>query len=396
MFFSLEVALGFIYVCLGLVGIGVLILLLMKACNYRLAKHQEIYLEKHQPYFVYLQRNMLDRDSFQPPKGPLRPLEMRVIQDKLMEWMDKFSGEQQQKLTALCEEMGLVDRDIKELGSLFYAKQMKAAYRLGGMRSERAVPHLTKAMMQAKEGPLLQVLARSVAKCANDADQLYTMLRQLTRHRQSHLLAAEVLEETRVNATPMLVRCLKEESDNVVKAALLALSGQTDVALTPALLPLVDSHDTEIRALAVKMLVRAGHALTENDIREWPQDPEWEIRAAVAEALGHSKNTDRIPVLKQALTDSNWWVRYYSANSLTKMGDEGFHALCEAALETDDHVKSDMAKDHIHKELLREHFFAGRREQGAGYQPKRILYEQYFGKAAITPLLGRVGGDHSA
>ncbi len=40
-----------------------------------------------------------------------------MIQDKLMEWMDKFSGEQQQKLTALCEEMGLVDRDIKELAA---------------------------------------------------------------------------------------------------------------------------------------------------------------------------------------------------------------------------------------------------------------------------------------
>ncbi|RJG26894.1 HEAT repeat domain-containing protein [Paenibacillus thiaminolyticus] len=396
MFSSLGVALGFIYVCLGLIGIGVLILLLMKARNNRLAKHQEIYLEKHQPYFVYLQRHMLDPDPFQPPKGPLRTLEMRVIQDKLMEWMDKFSGEQQQKLTALCEEMGLVDRDIKELGSLFYSKQMKAAFRLGGMRSERAVPHLMKAMMQEKDGPLLQVLARSVAKCANEAEQLHTMLQQLTRHRQSHLLAAEVLEETRVNATPMLVRCLKDESDNMVKAALLALSGQTDVALTPALLPLVDSHDKEIRALAVKMLVRAGHALTENNILEWIKDPAWEIRAAVAEALGHSKNTDRIPVLKQALTDSNWWVRYYSANSLSNMGDEGFHALCEAALETDDHFKSDMAKDRIHKELLREHFFAGRREQGAGYQPKRIIYEQYFGEAAIAPLLGRVGGDYSA
>lgn len=92
MFSSLGVALGFIYVCLGLIGIGVLILLLMKARNNRLAKHQEIFLEKHQPYFVYLQRHMLDPDPFQPPKGPLRTLEMRVIQDKLMEWMDKFSG----------------------------------------------------------------------------------------------------------------------------------------------------------------------------------------------------------------------------------------------------------------------------------------------------------------
>lgn len=52
----------------------------------------------------------------------------------------QIQREQQQKLTALCEEMGLVDRDIKELGSLFYSKQMKAAFRLGGMRLSGRFP----------------------------------------------------------------------------------------------------------------------------------------------------------------------------------------------------------------------------------------------------------------
>ncbi len=97
----------------------------------------------------------------------------------------------------------------------------------------------------------------------------------------------------------MLVRCLKDESDNMVKAALLALSGQTDVALTPALLPLVDSHDKEIRALAVKMLVRAGHALTEKQHPRMDQGSGMGDPSRCGRSARTFKNTDRIPVLKQ-------------------------------------------------------------------------------------------------
>ncbi len=105
----------------------------------------------------------------------------------------------------------------------------------------------------------------------------------------------------------------------------------------------------------------------------------------MAEALGHSRT--RIESrCSSSIDDSNWWVRYYSANSLSNMGMKASMRCAKQRWRPTIHFKSDMAKDRIHKELLREHFFAGRREQGAGYQPKRIIYEQYFGEAAIAPL----------
>ncbi|MCM3341862.1 HEAT repeat domain-containing protein [Paenibacillus sp. MER TA 81-3] len=397
MFSNLDLAVAFIYVCLGLIGFGVLILLMMKARSIILERKRAALLEKHQPYFVYLQRHIVDPDPFQPPKGPLSPLETRVIQDKLMEWIEKFRGAQRQKLTALCEDMDLVQLDRKQLSSMFYAKQMKAAYRLGGMRSAQAVEPLIELMKQEKDGPLLHVLARSVAKCAEHLDQLYVMLQQLTRHRKGNYLnAAEVLEETSLDVTPLLLQCMEDRDHNLVKTALLALRGQTGVTLTPALLRLADSDDKEIRSLAVKMLVRAGNILPEETICSWLTDPEGEIRAAVAESLGQFGYEGSIPALKQALTDSDWWVRYHSAKSLAMMGDAGFRTLCEAALERDDPFKSDMAKDRIHEELLREHFFANRRKQISGAHTKQSLYEQYFGQASSVPNIRGIGGDYSA
>lgn len=397
MYTKLDFAVSFIYVCLGLISVGVFILLIMKARNIRLMQQQDAIMKKFKPYFIYLQRHIGDEGSFQPPKGAVTQLEARVIQDKLMEWIERFRGKQREKLTRLCEDMGLVQADLKKLNSMFYAKQMQAAFRLGGMRSPQAVPQLLELLRQEKAAELVRVIARAIAKCADDATSLEVMLRELAgREQHNELFAAEILEESSIDVTPLLVKCLGDNNNCLVKTVLLALRGHAGPELSPALLKLADNKDKDIRSLAIKLLVRTGSVLTKDRLCSWFKDPEWEVRAAVAESLGTYHHAVSIVILKEALTDTNWWVRYYSSKSLATMGDEGFRALCEAALEKDDPYKSDMAKDRIHEELLREHYFAKRRKQKASQATKRMLYEQYFGKAAAAPIFRSVGGDYSA
>jgi len=397
MYTKLDLAVSFIYVCLGLIGFGVLILLIMKARNIRLMQQRDAIMKKYKPYFIYLQRHIGDEGSFQPPKGAVAQLEARVIQDKLIEWIEKFRGTQRDKLTKLCEDMGLVQLDMKNLNSMFYAKQMQAAFRLGGMRSSRAVPQLLELLKQEKSAELIRVIARAVAKCADDTASLGVMLDELaSREQHNELFAAEILEESTLDVTPLLVGCLADSNNRLVKTALLALRGHAGTELTPALFKLADNKDKDIRSLAIKLLVCTGNVLTKETLCSWFKDPEWEVRAAVAESLSTYNHTASIVILKEALTDSNWWVRYYSSKSLATMGDEGFRALCEAALERDDPYKSDMAKDRIQEELLREHYNTNRRKHVSSQATKRLLYEQYFGKAATAPIFRSIGGDYSA
>nr|WP_255655007.1 HEAT repeat domain-containing protein [Cohnella sp. REN36] len=56
-----------------------------------------------------------------------------------------------------------------------------------------------------------------------------------------------------------------------------------------------------------------------------------DIRAAVASSLGALGMKDSVALLREALADADWKVRYNSGKALAQLGEEGFNALCEAA-----------------------------------------------------------------
>jgi hypothetical protein len=231
----LGLAIAFIYVCLGLIGIGMLLLFYMKIRHLRIQRKTKEYLRKHQDYFLFLQAHLGDTEELPLPPGKLGDLERRVIQQRVTEWIEQFKGDLQQKLIDLCYNAGFVREDLKLLDSLFYGRRIAAAYRLGGMRATEAVPRLLEMLKHQKYSPLSIVLARSIAKSAEDEQQLRDMLIHLLRHgKPIHHLAADILMETRLDASLLLLRLLKEENEDLVKVALAAMRGQEVPGEAPA------------------------------------------------------------------------------------------------------------------------------------------------------------------
>jgi len=56
-------------------------------------------------------------------------------------------------------------------------------------------------------------------------------------------------------------------------------------------------------------------------------DPDWEVRAQAASCAGHIGASAAIEMLEHLLDDDFWWVRYYAAEALFKLGDDGIAAL---------------------------------------------------------------------
>lgn len=392
MYKYLDFVIFFIYGVLGFIGIGILMLFIMRLRNIQREQQRTAIFTKYRSYFTYLQHHIEDDDSFFcTPEGLKNMRDTEVIQDQLIEWMGKLRGEQQIKLTRLCEDMGLVKKDIKLLDTVFYAKRMQAAFRLGGMRSALAIPKLLELMVKEKDQEMIRVIARAIARCAEDVASLITMLRRLLQCEQiNQWFAATLLEESSLDATSFLIPFLEEDNLKLVKTALLDLNRHThtyaSLELTSSLFQLADSQDRDIRALAIKVLIRISNVITEDVIRRWLSDPEWQVRVAVTEALASFHNPVNILLLKEALTDCNWQVCYSSSKSLAVMGDEGFRVLCEAALERDDTNKSDIAKNRIQEELLREHYIVNHCGQKSTPARKRLLYEQYFAQTCFIPL----------
>ncbi|MEF2964525.1 HEAT repeat domain-containing protein [Paenibacillus sp. M1] len=394
----LTVAIYFIYGCLGLIGIGMLLLFWIRIRSIRMDKQKEVYSRKHQEYFRFIQAHLNGDGELPLPPGKLTQLERQVVQEKLIEWIEQFKGETRDKLADLCRRAGFVESDIKQLDSLLYGRRISAAYRLGGMRAAEAVPRMLLMLEKERYSPLTIVIARSIAKSAERGDQLKEMLNHLLRHgKPIHNMAADILMETKLDLSRLLLKLLDDENPDFVKVALVAMWGQAVPEVVPALDRLVGAEQKDVRTEAVKLYLSSNPVLEDDTIRELMADTNWEIRAAVAKSLGNIHAAGSISLLRAALRDPNWRVRNNSAASLAKLGEAGFEVLCQIA-KNGSGVERETALDHVEKAMLEESEHQ-KLDQMIAYNKKKLLYERYFGSSGESkPVrqVAAVGGDYTA
>lgn len=397
MFSNLALAYMFIYVCLGMIVFGIILLFQMKMKHNAEQRQIEQYTEKHRDYFIYVQAHLHDEVTLELPPGVLKPLERRVIQDKFMEWIEQFKGDARQKLIGLCSEAGFVSQEIRALSSIRYGRRIEAAYRLGGMRAEEAVPALEALLDRTKYGPQTIIIARAISKSASRPDQIRAMLGKLLSYNKPiHHMAADILLETQLDSASLIRKLLDDPNPDLVKIALVAMWGQAVPSVVPALNRLVGSDQKDVRAEAVKLYLSSNPALKDETITQLMNDEEWEVRAAAAKALGLLHAAGSIPLLTAALEDESWHVRNNSAESLSLLGEHGFEVLCQVASsgvgvarETAIHrIERIMAKENNHEAL----------DQMIAFNKNKLMYESYFGMEPNkrTVQMARVGGDSTA
>ncbi|MPY16089.1 HEAT repeat domain-containing protein [Paenibacillus glucanolyticus] len=397
MFSNLAMAYVFIYVCLGLIAAGIILLFQMKIKHNAEQKEMERLKKKYHDYFVYVQTHLHGDITPELPPGKLTPAERRVIQAKFMEWIEQFKGDAREKLLRLCRDAGFVEADIRALSSLRKDRRIEAAYRLGGMRAEEAVPQLQHMMNRMKYGPMTIIIARAIAKIAVQSQQIREMLSKLLSYDKAiHHMAADILLETRLDSASLMRKLLDDPDPGLVKVSLVAMWGQAIPAVVPALGKLVGSEEKDVRAEAVKLYLSSNPALKDDTIEELMNDHAWEVRSAAAKALGRLHAAGSIPLLASALKDDNWYVRNHSAESLAMLGEQGFETLCQAALtgtgparETALYrIERIMAKEGEHEQV----------EQMVAYNKRKLVYDRYFGvqpSKRIGTVAG-VGGDYTA
>jgi HEAT repeat protein len=382
MFQHLAVAIGFIWMAGILIVICLTILLILKTSNNRREKQTEQILRKYQDYFTYLQAHLDDEDPLRPPAVSLRQRELLAIEGKLIELMERVKENQVRKLALLCDQLGLVEYNRKRLRSKFHWRRVDAAYKLGAMRAAETVPELLSLLERKKYDSSLFIVARSIAKCARDRNDLREMTLRLIKYRQNfHQLVADLLKESSVDSLPLLEEFLDGTDSDLVKIALIGLTEQTEPGIADKLHNLVSSGEKELRIKAVKALMRSGNALSINAIARFMDHPDWEIRAAVAKALGQTGSTDCIDVLKKGITDRHWWVRYNSATSLTMLDEPGFIALCEMAAESKDQQIAEMAHCLLLETIMKQASDLNQVDKVVRYNRKLHMYQKFFGRS---------------
>lgn len=230
-------------------------ILVIKSRNLLLERRTRVYLRQFQDYFTYIQSHMDSPERLKPPYWQLNRLEMRVLQQKLTEWIESLTGSHRKKMITLCEDTGLVKQNLQRLYSRFHWIRIDAAYHVGTMRSEEAVPRLLQLLQTKKLDPTHFIIARSIAKCARNLDDIRNMLMLLIKHRKSnHFLAVDIMKETELDCTPLLLECLRSTDKDLNKIALIGWSAPLTAEIADLVYRQIDSEDNEVRIQSVRLL----------------------------------------------------------------------------------------------------------------------------------------------
>ncbi|MGG4493691.1 HEAT repeat domain-containing protein [Brevibacillus reuszeri] len=348
----LTTAVLFLYALCVVMIVGLFVLFSLKISNIRAEKKARLCQEKYRDYFVYLQAHGEEEERLKVPHGEVTQNEKQIMQKKLFELMELFTGVHRQKLIWLCEDLGLVELDRKRLNGWRKWTRVDAAYNLGMMRSKEALPDLLKLLENSSYDPTIFIIARSIARCAQDTGDLRELVVLLVRYKKNfHELVVDILSDSPIDTAPLFASFLREKNTDLVKIGLVGFLAQTKPENEPALYQLLESEDKDIRIKAVKLLCQDARYLTDQRVKEFMNHKDWEIRAMMAKAVGALGLTEYIPLLKSAVGDSSWWVRHHSAYSLTELAVEGFAALCEILKEERMGNKLQMAHQVIQEEL---------------------------------------------
>lgn len=377
------------YILIVFIAVIFLGLFGLRAHSIWFERQTRAYLTKHQDYFDYVKSHLHEDIPLQKPVGTLSRTELKVIQTKLFQWMDKIVGAERDKLAQLCRDLGLVEMNLKRLRSEIHWIRLDAANNLGVLQAGTAVPLLQQLLDEERYGSPAFVIARAISQSAERLEQLDAMVRSLAKHRkQSHRLVSEVLALSRLDYTPLLLEYLQEPDDELQRIALTGLHNRSIPGALQLLTPFLASEDAELRLLSVQTLVRQGSGQTSDRLAEWMGHEDASVRAEVAEALGRIETEHAIALLKEGLSDPDWRVRMNCARSLVRLQDSGFEALCETAAGSEQTEEASLAYEVIQEELMHGSLYMDDFEQALQHNRRLQIYRQFFeGRPGWAPSM---------
>ena len=270
-----------------------------------------------------------------------------LFHDVLLQYVDVVAGDEREQLERLISAIDLRYRLVIQLKSSRRTSQRMAA---AGYLAVIASPEIEWALIEALESPNAEIriqAAGGLAKIKSEAaiPQLVHML--LTDTPWVAARIADQLVAYGPVAVPYLMENVRDEyrghlvDPRILAAAVRILGMIGDLKAAPAIEPLLEHPDREVRVAAAAALGSAGTGHSIPPLLSVLEDSEWEVRASAASALAAFSDASATEPVAKLLTDRSWWVRQNAAAALMELLG-GLDALI-AALEGDDAYGRDAA-----------------------------------------------------
>lgn len=332
MYTNLNVAIQALYIIIAFNLVCMAFIYAIKLRNIQRRKLFDRFQTKFKDYLTYVQANLDGVEPLRVPPWTMNKVEMEAMQEKLNDMMECFSGEQRHKLIRLCEDLGLVQHHLARFNNRSYPVKLDAAYHLGCMRVKEAVPALLELLKEHPLNSSLFVVARAVAKCARNQQDLGAMVQLLLRHnKKCYELIVDIMAESELETVSLYTKYVNHENPAYIQIGLIGMHDYTDPAAASAVFRLMDSKHEDIQLKAVDVYLKSSRLLPKNVVSKLLSHPNLDIRRLTLEALANIGNTAYVEMMKPSLADADQRVVYACAKGMLKMGEEGMVALCESA-----------------------------------------------------------------
>ncbi len=268
-------------------------------------------------------------DRLAPLLPSLSGMEGAVVEEVLLDHARFLKGNARERITAACEEFDFVGKRIRQLKNPRWWKRAEAAEKLGTMMSPRSAQDLIP-LMRDEVTEVRMRAARALGQL-----QTRTSIRPLIEafqdpNRWSALRIADILAGMGPEAADELVENFSTLPIRARVVAVDCLGRAKSHRATSLLISLLVDPERDIRARAAHALGLIGDPNFSPELQKALHDSAWPVRAMAAKALGRRGRPEAVIHLKEALKDREWWVRINAAEGLRSMGDRGMAALMEA------------------------------------------------------------------
>jgi HEAT repeat protein len=254
---------------------------------------------------------------------PTRGADGDAVEQIAAELLGKVRGETFERLVAVLDGRGVLERAHRELGRGTGATRARAAELLGAARHRAAVPDLAALVRSGRRRTVRTVAVRALGRIG-DPDAIPAILGALERSVPSRTVAQAVLEIGPA-AEPALRREL-QSGDAAVRALaahVLGLSGSVGSgrALADAI---TTDPDPRVRVIAAESAGRLGVPYAIDAlVAALGDDRTRDERAASAEALGRMSAADATSVLAPLVAEPDVRVAHAAACALAGLGAAG-------------------------------------------------------------------------
>jgi hypothetical protein len=277
-------------------------------------------------------------------------------------YLEALAGDDFQKTRMICQEIGLISYYRTQLTLGRETEKAAAAGILGSLHCRESIPERV-ALLKSNNFSTVLAAAQSLVK-SGEAGTFAPVARALLKNTYfTYEGTTEVLIDYGRAICAPIIQLLKsyslkmpEKQDNSFQPGLSASAsteGEEIVAFIsimidllgfhryfealPVLAKVLESRDEEITVHVLKAFLRIGAVPDGFDLKPYLTHKYWVVRSFSAQGWNLTGDDKAVPLLKDLLSDRQWWVRFHAAEALRSSGEAGFRLLQQLAkMDTED------------------------------------------------------------